>query len=87
MIIHKNNARFSYLIILLIILAEDFSQAKRKGDIVKSDEFINSFNLTKVDNQYLLSILSEKDIYIASLLEQIENLKLENYQVSQMTWR
>lgn len=49
--------------------------------------FINSFNLTKADNQYLLNILSEKDIYIESLLAQIEKLKLENYQSSQMTWR
>jgi hypothetical protein len=49
--------------------------------------FIDSFNLTKIDNQYLLNLLSEKDIYINSLLEQIQNLKTENYQVSQMTWR
>jgi hypothetical protein len=49
--------------------------------------FIDSFNLTKLDNQYLSNLLSEKDIYINSLLEQIQNLKTENYQVSQMTWR
>jgi len=49
--------------------------------------FIDSFNLTKIDNQYLLNLLSEKDIYINSLLEEMQNLKTENYQVSQMTWR
>lgn len=49
--------------------------------------FINSFNLTKIDNQYLLNLLSEKDIYINSLLEEIQNLKIKNYQISQMTWR
>lgn len=49
--------------------------------------FIDSFNLTKIDNQYLLNLLSEKDIYINSLLDQIQELKTENYQVSQMTWR
>jgi hypothetical protein len=49
--------------------------------------FIDSFNLTKIDNQYLLNLLSEKDIYINSLLEQMQDLKTENYQVSQMTWR
>jgi hypothetical protein len=49
--------------------------------------FINSFNLTKIDNQYLLNVIEEKDMYINSLLEQIQNLQIENYQVSQMTWR
>ena len=49
--------------------------------------FIDSFNLTKIDNQYLSTLLSEKDIYINSLLEEIQTLKTENYQVSQMTWR
>ena len=49
--------------------------------------FIDSFNLTKLDNQYLSNLLSEKDIYINSLLDQIQSLKNENYQVSQMTWR
>ena len=49
--------------------------------------FINSFNLTKIDNQYLLNLLSEKDIYINSLLQEMQNLKNQNYQISQMTWR
>lgn len=49
--------------------------------------FVDSFNLTKLDNQYLSNLLSEKDIYINSLLEEIQRLKTENYQVSQMTWR
>lgn len=51
------------------------------------NSFLDTFNLVKTDNQYLLNKISEKDLYINSLLQDIQNLKNENYQISQMTWR
>jgi hypothetical protein len=63
----------------------DYSFDTGSQDIATS--FINFYNSLKEDNQYLESVIQQKDQYIEKLEHKIQTLDQENYVFYHSTWR
>jgi hypothetical protein len=63
----------------------DYTFDNHSDDIAVS--FVNFYNSLKEDNQYLESVIKQKDEYIEKLEQRVQNLDQQNYVFYHSTWR
>lgn len=76
---------FLFLPSILDLDFSDYSFAEDDQNIL--DSFLSFHNSIKDDNNYLLSVIEQKDNYIQTLHEKINSLAQQNYISYHSTWR